>query len=160
MCEFKYIESFITALFIQTERTLLRRLVVHYSCVRIEKNKQYYFDYLTENFNVLQYLFIYVLRLFKWFLIFTKFYHSSSTCEAGTTFGLKRHNVENVAFQRYVTLCNILRSVISNEERHIRILEGVIRIRKSMKNILHNGQKDKQTFSKHTHKTKDRYEPH
>ena len=25
------------------------------------------------------------------------FYHSSSTCEAGTTFGLKRHNVENVA---------------------------------------------------------------
>ena len=30
--------------------------------------------------------------MFKWFLLFTKCYHSSSTCEAGTTFGLKRHN--------------------------------------------------------------------
>jgi hypothetical protein len=39
------------------------------------------------------YTYIYVLRLFKWFLLFTKLYHSSSTCEAGTTFGLKRHNV-------------------------------------------------------------------
>jgi len=39
-----------------------------------------------------------MLRLFKWFLHFTKCYHSSSTCEAGTLFGLKRHNVENVAF--------------------------------------------------------------
>jgi hypothetical protein len=33
-------------------------LVVHYSCVRIEKNKQYYIDYLTENCNVLKYLYI------------------------------------------------------------------------------------------------------
>jgi len=34
-------------------------LVVHYSCARIEKKtKQYYFDYLTENFNVLKYVYI------------------------------------------------------------------------------------------------------
>ena len=33
-------------------------LIVYYSCARIEKNKQYYFDYLTENFNVLKYLYI------------------------------------------------------------------------------------------------------
>ena len=33
---------------------------------------------------------------------------------------------------------------------------GVIRIRKSKKNRQHNGQKDKQQSTKHTHKTKDR----
>ena len=32
----------------------------------------------------------------------------------------------------------------------------VIRIRKSKKNRQHNGQKDKQRSTKHTHKTKDR----
>jgi len=34
--------------------------------------------------------------------------------------------------------------------------KGVIRIRKSKKNRQHNGQKNKQRSTKHTHKTKDR----
>ena len=34
--------------------------------------------------------------------------------------------------------------------------KGVIRIRKSEKNRQHNGQKDIQRSTKHTHKTKDR----
>jgi len=34
--------------------------------------------------------------------------------------------------------------------------KGVFRIRKSTKNRQHNGQKDKQRSTKHTHKTKDR----
>jgi hypothetical protein len=48
-------------------------------------------------------LFVFVLILK--FLLFTKFYHLSSTCEAGTIFGLKRHNVETSLFSvtlRYV----------------------------------------------------------
>ena len=35
-------------------------------------------------------------------------------------------------------------------------IKGVMRIRKSKKNRQHNGQKDKQRSSKHTHETKDR----
>jgi hypothetical protein len=35
--------------------------------------------------------------------------------------------------------------------------KGVIRIRKSQKDRLHNGQKNKQWATKHTHKTKDRW---
>ena len=34
--------------------------------------------------------------------------------------------------------------------------KGVIRIRISKKNLQHNGQKDKQRSTKHTHKAKDR----
>jgi hypothetical protein len=45
---------------------------------------------------------------------------------------------------------------VQMQARRVEDTKGVIRIRISKKNRQHNGQKDKQRSTKHTHKTKDR----
>jgi hypothetical protein len=58
-----------------------------------------------------------------------------------------------------VYLCFVIGSVSDFRRQSLENFEdakGVIRNRKSKKNSQHNGQKDKQRSTKHTHKTKDR----
>ena len=67
----------------------------------------------------------------------------------GICFLVNRHN-ENLSFFSNKEIVSLFPQ---NEE--FEDTKGVIRIRKSKKNRLHNDQKDKQRSTKHTHKPRD-----